>query len=67
MEYFVTDKPFPRGELVVKTKAMAMGYFKNDKETDQAFRDGEGREEGRGGERRGGERRGKERGGEEGR
>ena len=27
--YFTTDKPFPRGELVLKTKTMISGYYKH--------------------------------------
>jgi fatty acid CoA ligase FadD9 len=27
--YSVEDKPYPRGEILVKTKTMAMGYFKD--------------------------------------
>ena len=26
--YYTTDKPFPRGELHIKTKAMIPGYYK---------------------------------------
>ena len=26
LEYFTTDKPFPRGEFLVKTKTMVDGY-----------------------------------------
>lgn len=27
--YFTTDKPFPRGELLIKTKTMIAGYYKH--------------------------------------
>ena len=27
--YFSTDKPFPRGELLIKTKTMIDGYYKH--------------------------------------
>ena len=27
--YFTTDKPFPRGELLIKTKTMIDGYYKH--------------------------------------
>ena len=27
--YFTTDKPFPRGELLLKTKTMISGYYKH--------------------------------------
>ena len=27
--YFTTDKPFPRGELLLKTKSMISGYYKH--------------------------------------
>ena len=29
--YFNTDKPFPRGELVLKTRGLIKGYFKHPK------------------------------------
>lgn len=29
--YFTTDKPFPRGELVLKTRGLIKGYFKHPK------------------------------------
>ena len=35
--YRVTDKPYPRGELVVGGDSMAKGYYKLDKETAEAF------------------------------
>jgi long-chain acyl-CoA synthetase len=40
MGYTSQDKPYPRGELVVKAKGMALGYFKNEEETQKAFKDG---------------------------
>ena len=32
--YFTTDKPFPRGELVLKTRGLIKGYFKHPKVRD---------------------------------
>ena len=29
--YFTSDKPFPRGELVLKTRGLIKGYFKHPK------------------------------------
>ena len=29
--YFTTDKPYPRGELVLKTRGLIKGYFKHPK------------------------------------
>jgi len=40
MGYTKADIPFPRGELVVKSKTMAAGYFRNEEETTRAFVDG---------------------------
>jgi long-chain acyl-CoA synthetase len=37
MEYFSTDKPFPRGELLVRGSTVFKEYFKNEKETQAAF------------------------------
>ena len=39
--YYKTDKPFPRGELIVKTKRQILGYFKNSEATAALF-DGDG-------------------------
>ncbi|KYQ89825.1 hypothetical protein DLAC_09801 [Tieghemostelium lacteum] len=39
-QYYPTDKPYPRGELVVKTDTMSSGYYKNDELTQQSFNDG---------------------------
>lgn len=39
MNYFKTDKPLPRGEICVKTKTMAKGYF-NLESIDQWFHTG---------------------------
>lgn len=37
MGYFSTDKPYPRGELLVKTKQTIGGYFNNPTETSKNF------------------------------
>ncbi|CAF3546668.1 unnamed protein product [Rotaria sordida] len=39
MCYTLDDKPFPRGELLVKTKTMFSGYMNNPEETKMAFTD----------------------------
>jgi long-chain acyl-CoA synthetase len=41
MEYFSTDKPYPRGELLVRASTMFREYFKNPEETAKAI-DSEG-------------------------
>lgn len=38
--YFRTDKPNPRGELCVKTKCMASGYFNDDEANKAGYTDG---------------------------
>jgi long-chain acyl-CoA synthetase len=40
--YKVTDKPNPRGELVVSGNFIAKGYYKLDKQTAEAFEDKDG-------------------------
>ena len=40
--YKATDKPYPRGELVVGGDSIAMGYYKLEKETNEAFEDKDG-------------------------
>jgi len=35
--YRVTDKPYPRGEMIVGGDTIALGYYKLDKETEEAF------------------------------
>ncbi len=37
--YFSTDLPFPRGELLVKTKHAIKQYYQNETETKKAFDD----------------------------
>jgi long-chain acyl-CoA synthetase len=40
MNYTINDKPYPRGEILVKTPTMIGGYFKNEKATNEQFVDG---------------------------
>jgi len=37
MEYHSTDKPQPRGELLVRGNSLFTGYYRNDEETDKAM------------------------------
>jgi fatty acid CoA ligase FadD9 len=37
LSYFSTDKPYPRGELWVKTANTILGYFKDKENTDKNF------------------------------
>jgi long-chain acyl-CoA synthetase len=37
MEYLVTDKPFPRGELLIRSKTLFKGYYRNEEETKKAM------------------------------
>lgn len=37
MEYNVTDKPHPRGELLIRGHNLFSGYYKNDEETKKSF------------------------------
>ena len=39
LNYFSTDKPFPRGEIEVQTLTMITGYFRNKDATDKSFTD----------------------------
>eukprot|EP01118_Nematostelium_gracile_P002797 TRINITY_DN13119_c0_g1_i1.p1 TRINITY_DN13119_c0_g1~~TRINITY_DN13119_c0_g1_i1.p1 ORF type:complete len:231 (+),score=37.10 TRINITY_DN13119_c0_g1_i1:125-817(+) len=40
LEYFNSDKPFPRGEILVKTPHMISGYFGDQNKTKESFIDG---------------------------
>jgi long-chain acyl-CoA synthetase len=40
--YFVTDKPYPRGEVMIGGNCVSAGYFKNDALTQESFRDEDG-------------------------
>ena len=40
LNYFSTDKPYPRGELLVKTAHLISGYYKNEQDTNKHFTDG---------------------------
>ena len=41
--YTVNDKPHPRGEIVIKSKQVAGGYYKNEEKTREVFqRDDDG-------------------------
>jgi len=40
MDYYVTDQPYPRGELLVASPQVTTGYFKRQDKTDEAIIDG---------------------------
>jgi len=40
--YRVTDKPNPRGEIVIGGESITAGYFKNDKLTQESYKDEDG-------------------------
>ncbi|KAH7089777.1 long-chain-fatty-acid-CoA ligase 1 [Paraphoma chrysanthemicola] len=37
MEYYATDKPYPRGELLIRSTTLFKEYFRNDEETAKAI------------------------------
>jgi long-chain acyl-CoA synthetase len=37
MDYLVTDKPEPRGELLIRSNTLFSGYYKNDEETSKSM------------------------------
>lgn len=37
MEYYSTDKPQPRGELMIRGSSLFVGYYRNDEETKKAM------------------------------
>jgi long-chain acyl-CoA synthetase len=41
--YFVTNKPYPQGEVIIGSEAVAQGYYKMEKETKEAFYDEDGK------------------------
>ncbi|GFT22553.1 long-chain-fatty-acid--CoA ligase 4 [Nephila pilipes] len=40
--YFATDKPYPRGEIVIGGDCVSAGYFKNEQLTMESFKDEDG-------------------------
>lgn len=37
MDYFSTDKPFPRGEICFKGPSVTPGYYKDDAKTNESI------------------------------
>ncbi|CAF4213738.1 unnamed protein product, partial [Didymodactylos carnosus] len=40
LDYYQTDKPYPRGELWVKTRTLIPGYYNNSIDTEKSLKDG---------------------------
>jgi long-chain acyl-CoA synthetase len=40
MDYYSTDKPFPRGEICFKGPSVTPGYYKDEAKTNETIQDG---------------------------